>query len=205
MRMVSNAAEPGCDVAKELWPDGCQSWVSATWPKHSVRRLMTGTTASPSATASAPPAQKSFCTSIISSKSSLPGRICILNPCPDYQTLALDRSFAKVNHYRVIRHTPRRSFEPRMLQGCLDPKAISECGGEPRFDLDMGDRFDQLACVSGFRIIEHRPALALFDDAAILQNDGPIAHHANDVEIVADKEEGQVIFTPQPVEQLQHH
>src|ERR1700682_6441806 len=79
MRMVSNAAEPGCDVAKELWPDGCQSWVSATWPKRSVRRLMTGTTASPSATASAPPAQKSFCTSITSSTSSSLSRIVILD------------------------------------------------------------------------------------------------------------------------------
>ena len=69
----------------------------------------------------------------------------------------------------------------------------------------MRHGFDQLARVSGFRIVEHRPALALFDDAAVLQHDGPIAHHANDVEVVADKEEGQVILAPQPVEQLQHH
>ena len=74
-----------------------------------------------------------------------------------------------------------------------------------QFRLDMRHRFDQFACVSGFRIVEHRPALALFDDAAVLQHDGPIAHHANDVEVVADKEEGQIILAPQPVEQLQHH
>src|SRR3954451_22768729 len=75
MLMVSNAAEPGCAVANELWPAGCQSWVSATWPKPSARRLMTGTTASPSPTASAPPGQKSFCTSMIKSTSS--SRVCI--------------------------------------------------------------------------------------------------------------------------------
>src|SRR3954447_15995532 len=44
---------------------------------------MTGTTASPLATASAPPGQKSFCTSMISSKSSL-ALNCILDPrCDD--------------------------------------------------------------------------------------------------------------------------
>jgi len=31
----------------------------------------------------------------ISSKSSLPGRICIRNLCSDYQTLALDKSLPK--------------------------------------------------------------------------------------------------------------
>src|SRR5207245_2603985 len=41
---------------------------------------MTGTTASPSVTASAPPGQKSFCTSMISSTSSLSGRIGIPGP-----------------------------------------------------------------------------------------------------------------------------
>src|SRR5450631_4607976 len=69
MLMVSNGAEPGCDVANELWPDGCQSCVSTTCLKRSLSRLTTGTTASPSPTASAPPLQKSFCTSIISNRS----------------------------------------------------------------------------------------------------------------------------------------
>ena len=30
-------------------------------------------------------------------------------------------------------------------------------------------------------------------------------YHVNDVEIVADKEESQIILTPQAIEQLQHH
>jgi hypothetical protein len=30
MLTLSNGFAPGCDVAKELWPEGCQSWVSAT-------------------------------------------------------------------------------------------------------------------------------------------------------------------------------
>jgi hypothetical protein len=55
--------------------------------------------------------------------------------------------------------------------------------------LDMRHGIDQLARVSGLRVIEHGAAFALLDDAAILQHDGPVAHHANDVEVVADKEE----------------
>ena len=38
----------GMHVAKELWPEGCQSWVSTTWSKRPARRLITTTTASPS-------------------------------------------------------------------------------------------------------------------------------------------------------------
>src|SRR6266576_4990167 len=90
--MLSKAAEPGCDVAKDLWPGGCQSCVNTTWSKRSLRRLTTGTTASPSATASAPSAQKSFCTSMISSTSS--SRICILEPAPE---LIFQNSSAKQN------------------------------------------------------------------------------------------------------------
>jgi hypothetical protein len=32
---------------------------------------------------------------------------------------------------------------------------------------------------------------ALLDDAAISEHNGPIAHHANDIEVVAYKQEGQ--------------
>ena len=68
-----------------------------------------------------------------------------------------------------------------------------------QFRRDVRHRFDQFARIGGFRVVEHGPAFTLFDDAAVLQNDGPIAHHANDVEVVADKEEGQIALTPQPV------
>src|SRR5450432_1382831 len=78
--MVSNRAEPGWLEANELWPAGCQSCVSTTWSKRSVSRLMTGTTASPSPTASAPPGQKSFCTSMTSSTSL--ASICICDFIP---------------------------------------------------------------------------------------------------------------------------
>src|SRR6202042_260018 len=61
---VSNGLLPGCEEAKEIWPVGCQSWVSTTLAKRSPRRLTSGTIASPSATASAPPGMKSFCMSI---------------------------------------------------------------------------------------------------------------------------------------------
>src|SRR5579863_2538299 len=61
--MVSWGCRPGCEEAKEAWPGGCQSWVRTTWAKRRVRSLIGPTTASPSGTASAPPGQKSFCTS----------------------------------------------------------------------------------------------------------------------------------------------
>jgi hypothetical protein len=46
--------------------------------------------------------------------------------------------------------------------------------------LDMRHGFDQFACVSGFGLSN----IALFNDTAVLQHDGPIARHANDVEVV---------------------
>src|SRR5579871_3110207 len=70
MATVWNGSAPGWLLANEEWPAGCQSCVSNTCAKRCASRLMTGTTASPSATASAPPGQKSFCTSITSSRSS---------------------------------------------------------------------------------------------------------------------------------------
>src|SRR5712664_2433058 len=68
--------------------------------------------------------------------------------------------------------------------------------------LDMRHRFDQLACVSGLWVVEQRPALALLDDAAVAQNDGVIAHHANHVEVVTNEEQGEVIRAPQSIQQL---
>src|SRR5262245_20044651 len=61
--MVSKGFFPGWEEANEAWPGGCQSWVSTTFSKRAARRLITGTTSSPFGTASAPPGQKSFCTS----------------------------------------------------------------------------------------------------------------------------------------------
>ena len=49
------------------------------------------------------------------------------------------------------------------------------------------------------------PNTALLDEAAVAQNDGAIAHHANHVEVVTNKEEGKVILAPQPIQQLQQH
>jgi len=48
------------------------------------------------------------------------------------------------------------------------------------------------------RIVEQRPALALLDDLAVAQHDGPVAHHANDIEVTADKENSEAILAPQP-------
>src|SRR5207237_4740151 len=45
----------------------------------------------------------------------------------------------------------------------------------------------------------------LLDDDAGTQHDGAIAHHAHDVEIVADKQESEIVLTPELVEELQHH
>ena len=48
---------------------GCQSWVKTRTANAGAMRLTSGTTRSPSATASAPPGQKSFCTSMTMSAS----------------------------------------------------------------------------------------------------------------------------------------
>src|ERR1700722_6368293 len=61
--MVSNGCRPGCEEANDKWPRGCQSWVSTTLRNRAAIRLTIGTTSSPRGTASAPPGQKSFCTS----------------------------------------------------------------------------------------------------------------------------------------------
>src|SRR3546814_344843 len=61
--VVSNGALPGCAIAKEVWSAGCQSCVTIRCANLPASRFITGTTASPSGTASAPPGQKSFCTS----------------------------------------------------------------------------------------------------------------------------------------------
>src|ERR1044072_3627793 len=61
--------------AKDEWPFGCQSCVSTTCWNCSIRRLTRGTISSPLGTASAPPGQKSFCTSMTISASSAVGVI----------------------------------------------------------------------------------------------------------------------------------
>ena len=61
--------------AKDEWPFGCQSCVSTTCWNCSISRLTRGTISSPLGTASAPPGQKSFCTSMTMSASSAVGVI----------------------------------------------------------------------------------------------------------------------------------
>src|SRR6266508_1042024 len=95
--------------------------------------------------------------------------------------------------WNTISGKPDHLRPPTSNRGCNQP------------GLDMRHGVNQLACVSGLRIVEHGPAFALFDDASILQHDGSVAHHANDVEVVADKEEGEVTLAPQAIEQLQHY
>ena len=70
---------------------------------------------------------------------------------------------------------------------------------------DVRNGVDKFARVIGPRIVEQCPALALLDNAAVAQDDGVIAHHANHVEVVADEEQRQIVLASQPVEQLQDH
>src|SRR5919199_2099075 len=53
---------PPC-LVNERWSCGCQSWVATTVPKRGISSFSVSTIWSPSFTASAPPGQKSFCTS----------------------------------------------------------------------------------------------------------------------------------------------
>src|ERR1700677_4487445 len=62
--VTSNGLAPACEDANEAWPAGWQSWVITTLSKARARRSTSGMIASPSATASAPPGRKSFCTSM---------------------------------------------------------------------------------------------------------------------------------------------
>src|SRR6476659_7345633 len=61
---ISKGFLAGCWVAKDLCLAGCQSWVSSACLKPRARRLISGTTSSPPGTASLPPGQKSFWTSM---------------------------------------------------------------------------------------------------------------------------------------------
>src|SRR5580658_1141826 len=87
--MVANGALPGCDEANDKWPRGCQSWVSTTLRKRAARPLTTGTTSLPRGTASAPPGQKSFCTSTTMRTSSLPGSTGMLISTVQVYSLSL--------------------------------------------------------------------------------------------------------------------
>jgi hypothetical protein len=71
---------------------------------------------------------------------------------------------------------PRRRCPPAPVAA-----SVVSCS---QFLLEMRRRFDQFACVSSLWVAEHRPALAPLNDAAVAQNDGVIAHHANHVEVV---------------------
>src|SRR5271156_5711041 len=62
--VTSNGLAPSCEDANDAWPAGCQSWVTTTFSNARPSRSTSGMIASPSATASAPPGRKSFCTSI---------------------------------------------------------------------------------------------------------------------------------------------
>lgn len=53
----------------------------------------------------------------------------------------------------------------------------------------MENRIDQFTRVVGLRVFEQHPAFALFDNPAVAQNDGAIAHHANHIKVVADEEQ----------------
>src|SRR5271167_1393770 len=68
--VTSNGMAPACEEANDAWPAGCQSWVTTTLSNSRARRSTSVMIASPSATASAPPGRKSFCTSITSRTSS---------------------------------------------------------------------------------------------------------------------------------------
>src|SRR5215218_1146805 len=93
---------------------------------------MTGTTASPSATASAPPGQKSFCTSMISSISSLPGWICILDPhLSIFRLLEWATRIYWMQHMEsnCVMTTMDRSSDPR-----LNWAALSQAGRDAAYD-----------------------------------------------------------------------
>ena len=70
-----------CAEAKDAWPGVCQSCVSTTQWNARAMRLITGTTWSPSGTASTPPGMKAFCTSTTISASVSRGRI-VPDICP---------------------------------------------------------------------------------------------------------------------------
>jgi hypothetical protein len=61
--------------ANETWPAVCQSCVITTLAKSLARRLMIGTTCSPSFTARLPPGRKQFCTSMTISADASSGLI----------------------------------------------------------------------------------------------------------------------------------
>src|SRR5471030_348271 len=64
--MLSNGTRPEWLLAKEICPLGCQSWVITTLRNLAPRRLINGTSVSPSATANCPPGMKSYCMSMTS-------------------------------------------------------------------------------------------------------------------------------------------
>ena len=51
---MSKGFLPGCELANEVWPAGCQSWVRITWRNPAASLLTAGTISSPPGTASGP-------------------------------------------------------------------------------------------------------------------------------------------------------
>ena len=102
--------------ANETWSPGCQSWVSTTLVKFAAIRLIAGTTFSPPGTASAPPVQKSFCTSITSSTSR--SEICIARSRSSRPARRAPNAPSNVdllarlrNHRHMRRYRARRTWD----------------------------------------------------------------------------------------------
>jgi hypothetical protein len=66
------------------------------------------------------------------------------------------------------------------------------------------DGRDQRTGVGVSRSVEDGCGVAAFDDLAEVHHRHTVGQQANDVEVVADEERGQLQFAAQPVQQLQH-
>src|SRR5215207_5502578 len=115
-----------------MWPPVCQSCVSTTLENILDRRLITGTTCSPSFTARLPPGRKQFCTSItrsadassglIEAAHSAPGIIAASAVVPKPDRICLRLSMVRLLLFRGL-HQQIRSRRRR--------KADFECAPAP--------------------------------------------------------------------------
>src|SRR4029453_13513600 len=99
--------------AKDEWPFGCQSWVSTTCWNCAISLLTRGTISSPLGTASAPPGQKSFCTSMTMSASSAVGVILPAMAAPPKGEGTIGVEWQGCNAVADVLHTHRHpGLEP---------------------------------------------------------------------------------------------
>src|SRR5215207_7153653 len=117
-----------------MWPPVCQSCVSTTLENTLERRLITGTTCSPSFTARLPPGRKQFCTSITRSAAASSGLTEAAHSAPGI--IAANAVVPKPDRICLRSNMVHLLFSEdlhQQIRSRLRRKAAFQCGRAPEY------------------------------------------------------------------------